>query len=412
MDTFNLYFRFISFDHTLTMLMRKHHYSLFLCLSIVFIILLQACSKEGDTEDRTPSVTSIFPTSGWRGDTITVYGKNFTADISQLDIKVNGKSLFIISLSSDSIKVKVPSKLGSGPLRVSFGGNTYTGPEFTYNYRATVTTIAGTGATGSNDGNGSNATFKAPWGMAIDAIGNIYVADGYNRRIRKISWTDYTVSSILIDNTLNFYTPYNIAIDKANNIYVTDFNNHILKIGANGVQSVIYNDPNLVGAGIAVDANNNLFVSNNTKHHILKMTTDGNNATVFASPIVTPRNIIFDKDGAMYVGSVGVNKISSTGSISVVATDPQFQGWEIAVDTAGNFYAADYFNNRIRKIDKKGIATTIAGSGTAADIDGIGTAASFNGPRGIVIDAEGNLYVTTYIDANNSGNKVRKISFD
>jgi DNA-binding beta-propeller fold protein YncE len=114
----------------------------------------------------------------------------------------------------------------------------------------------------------------------------------------------------------------------------------------------------------------------------------------------------------MYVGSVGVNKISSTGSISVVATDPQFQGWEIAVDTAGNFYAADYFNNRIRKIDKKGIATTIAGSGTAADIDGIGTAASFNGPRGIVIDAEGNLYVTTYIDANNSGNKVRKISFD
>jgi sugar lactone lactonase YvrE len=388
--------------------MRRHCYFLLSNLCFAFIIFLQSCSK-GD--DNTPSVTSIFPTSGWEGDTVTVYGKNFTGDVSLLDVKVNGKQLTIIQSSPDSIKVKVPGKLGSGPLQVSFGGATYIGPEFTYTYRPTVTTLAGTGAAGLNDGNGSNAEFWAPWGMAMDAFGNIYVADVYNVRIRKISVPDYTVSTIPITAS-PFYTPYNLAVDKANNIYVTDFNNHILKIAASGKQSVIYNDANLVGAGIAVDANNNLFVANNTKHLILKMTTEGANAATFASPIITPRNIFFGKDGTMYVSSVGINKVSTTGSISLVATDPGFQGWETAIDTAGNFYSADYFGNRIRKIDKKGIVTTIAGNGTAADVDGIGIAASFNGPRGIIIDEEGNLFVTTYIDANNSGNKVRKISFD
>ena len=81
------------------------------------------------------------------------------------------------------------------------------------------------------------------------------------------------------------------------------------------------------------------------------------------------------------------------------------------MDTAGNFYIADHFKNRIRKITPLGNVTTIAGNGIAADIDGIGTEASFDGPQGIAIDAAGNLYVTTYNYDSNTGNKVRKISF-
>jgi DNA-binding beta-propeller fold protein YncE len=102
----------------------------------------------------------------------------------------------------------------------------------------------------------------------------------------------------------------------------------------------------------------------------------------------------------------------TTGIASALATDPQFQGWEIAADTSGNFYLADHFSNRIRKIDKKGNVSTIAGNGTPADIDGIGLEASFNGPQGIAIDADGNLYITTYNYDTGGGNKVRKITFE
>jgi sugar lactone lactonase YvrE len=264
---------------------------------------------------------------------------------------------------------------------------------------------------GSSDGDKNSSSFNCPWGLAADANGNIYVADVYNRLIRKITLPGYSVSTIPI-GTLDFYSPYNIAFDKANNMYVTDFNKHIMKIAADGIKSVIYYNADMVGAGIAVDANNNLFVSDNTKGTITKLTTDGKNPTPYTSGIVTPRNIIFAKDGSMYVASTGISKVSSTGNIAVVVPDQQFQGWEIAIDTAGNFYDADHFNNRIRKIDKKGNVTTIAGNDIAADIDGIGQAASFDGPQGIIIDAEGNLYVTTYNYSKATGNKVRKISFD
>ena len=83
----------------------------------------------------------------------------------------------------------------------------------------------------------------------------------------------------------------------------------------------------------------------------------------------------------------------------------------MAKDTSGNIYLADHFKNRIRKIDPSGNVTTIAGSGNAADIDGIGLDASFDGPQGITMDAFGNLYITTFNYNTNTGNRVRKVSF-
>ena len=107
-----------------------------------------------------------------------------------------------------------------------------------------------------------------------------------------------------------------------------------------------------------------------------------------------------------------VYRISATGVASPAGNDPEFQGWEIAADTSGNFYLADHFSNRIRKIDNSGNVSTIAGNGVAADTDGIRLDASFNGPQGITIDAAGNLYVTTFNYNTNGGNKVRKITFE
>ena len=175
--------------------------------------------------------------------------------------------------------------------------------------------------------------------------------------------------------------------------------------------SVIFVDPQPL-AGIGLGPDKKLYISNNTSGQLLRVDTNGQNRTVFSSGMVTPRNIIFDKDGKMYVAGVGIYKVESNGSFSQVMSNPsQFHGWEVAIDTLGNFYEADHFNNLVRKIDKNGTITVIAGSGAPSDIDGIGTQASFDGPMGIAIDKEGSLYITTYNFSSGLGNKVRKISF-
>jgi hypothetical protein len=242
------------------------------------------------------------------------------------------------------------------------------------------------------------------------------VADSYNRLIRKIAATDYSVSSYTIPvllGTDNFYSPYNITVDKVtNDIYMTDFNEHLMRRDAAGNMSVIYSaEMPLTGIAIAPDRKN-LFISNNTKGTIMKTDMDGKNASVFTSGLITPRNIIFNSQGKMYVAAYPgpIYEIGNTGTATIAAGQGGFKGWEIATDTLGNFFLADHFDNSIKMVDLSGKMFTIAGSGTAADIDGIGLEASFNGPMGITIDSKGNLFVTTYNFDTKGGNRVRKIT--
>jgi hypothetical protein len=279
--------------------------------------------------------------------------------------------------------------------------------------------VAGTGTAGTGDGPGGQASFYCPWGIVADLNGDLYIADTYNRLIRKISAADSTVSTIPIPvmiGSSTFYSPYNIALDlKTHDLYLTDFNTHVMQVTPDGSYSVIYTGimPN---TGIGIGPDGDLYVSNNTLGLIKRMDESGQDTTVFASGITTPRNIIFDPAGNLYVPAYFsesvIYQITQAGQVSIIAKDPDFQGWEIARDTAGNFYEADHFANVIRKIESKtGNISIIAGSGSAADVDGIGLQASFNGPQGLTIDSQGNLYVTTYNYNTNGGNKVRKITF-
>lgn len=107
--------------------------------------------------------------------------------------------------------------------------------------------------------------------------------------------------------------------------------------------------------------------------------------------------------------SAAIFQVLTSGITIPIYDDRSFSGWEIAVDQAGNFYEADHFNNVIKMIDKSGKINTIAGNGNAADMDGVGLLASFNGPQGLAIDADGNLYVSTYNYTTGGGNKIRKV---
>ena len=266
-----------------------------------------------------------------------------------------------------------------------------------------VSTFAGSGLRGSTDAIGTAASFNYPKAVAVDVDGNVYVADNGNNKIRKISPTK--VVSTFAGSGLNgsyddlgtaasFNSPLGIAVDAAGNVYVADtFNHKIRKISPAGEVTTFAGNGSTGstdGMGtaasfsypysIAVDGGGNLYVSDGHNHKIRKISPAGA-VTTFA-------------------GS------GAAGSTNGIGTAARFNfPYGIAVDGSGNVYVCDSGNNKIRKISPAGAVTTFAGSGTAGSVDGIGTAASFNNPSGITVDQSSNLYVTDY-----GNQKVRKIS--
>ena len=261
-----------------------------------------------------------------------------------------------------------------------------------------VTTLAGA-TKGYADGTGAAAQFNDPWGIAVDTAGNVYVADSGNNRIRKVSFTG--VVTTLAGSTLGyadgsgataqFSSPDGVAVDAAGNIYVADRNNNrIRKVSPTGVVTtlagLIFGYADGTGAdsqfknleGVAVDAAGNCYVADYGNNRIRK---------------VSPTGVVTTLAGAT-VGYADGTGIAAQFSAPL----------GVAVDAAGNVYVADYGNNRIRKVSPKGEVTTLAGS-TAGYADGTGAAAQFDGPTGVALDAAGNVYVA---DVNN--HRIRKIT--
>lgn len=315
---------------------------------------------------------------------------------------------------------------------------------------AQVSTFAGNGAPGFANGTGTAASFNAPTGVATDASGNIYVADASNSSIRKI--TPGGVVTTLAGNgvlgyqdgpgaTAQFYSPSGLAVDAAGNVYVADRGNHLIrKITASGVVSTLagsgsvnYNDGTGAAASfntptaVALDASGaNLYVADLGNNLIRKVTTAtgavstiaGSRTQGFKNGISTeanfnkPSGIALDAAGNIYVAEAGSNvirKITSDFLVNVYvggpgATTVVAAPTSLAFDAAGNMYITDR-NGRILKINTQKQLTVLAGtSGTNGSTNGSGSTALFNGPSGIAADAQGNVYVA---DAGN--NLIRKV---
>jgi len=316
-----------------------------------------------------------------------------------------------------------------------------------------VTTIAGDGVPGLVDGLALKARFKSPMDIAVSPDGKIYVADAFNSCIRKIE--NGQVSTFVGNGSANitdgksfrarFKIPSRLALDVNGNLYTLDAADpRIRKITPAaevstyaGVDKIGFRDGEASNAqfgqsfGIASDPAGNIYVADSQNNRIRKISFDRKVITLAGTGIQGNVNgkgdiaqfyfatgIIVDELGNLFVSDINrIRKISPTGVVSTFAGSDisgheDGKKWvarfsqieDLAIDGRGNIYLTD--ENRIRKITAQGVVSTIAGS-TAGYKDGDATTAKFDGPQGLAIDKQGNIFVA---DFNN--NRIRKISFE
>jgi sugar lactone lactonase YvrE len=316
---------------------------------------------------------------------------------------------------------------------------------------------------GSTDGTGADARFAIPSGVAVDAVGNVFVADPANGTIRKITpaavVTTFagtaSVTGGKVDGTgaeARFYYPQGVAVDGAGNVFVADTRNHTIRmITPASVVTTLAGSGGAEGStdgtgtearfsrpqGVAVDGAGNLFVAdsgNNTIRMITPasvVTTLSGNAgwTSYldgagtAALFDTPTGVAVDAAGSLFVAdsqSHTIRKVSPAGAVTTLAGTGSWTGTAdgtgaaarfnhpggAAVDGAGNLFVADSGNHAIRKITPEGVVTTFAGmTGVMGFADGTGADARFYGPTDVDVDASGNLFVADY-----GNHLVRKIS--
>ena len=352
----------------------------------------------------------------------------------------------------------------------------FAAPDYSIPYA--FTTYAGTASIGSVDGAGGGARFNGPYAVAADTAGNLYVADNWNRTIRKITPTG-VVSTLAgtpgsygagdgPGNIALFGNPWGIAVDAAGNVYVADaFFNTIRKITPTGFVSTLAGAPFLSGStdgigsaalfnvpsGVAVDTVGNVYVTDSGNSTIRKITPAGVVTTLAGQPgfhgwnpldgpmpsldgtgsaarFISLHGLTADAAGNLYATDENtIRKITPSGVVTTFAGTAGSSNWGsadgtgsaarfnapygVSADAAGNLYVADTWNNTVRKITSVGAVTTIAGlaagyppaAGSAGATDGAGSVARFNFPQSISTDAAGNLYV-----ADTHNNTIRKIT--
>ena len=295
------------------------------------------------------------------------------------------------------------------------GQSSYATPE-------TFITIAGTAKlSGSADGTNGGAQFTWPEGVAVDAHGNVFVADDFANTIRKAApaGTNWVVTTIAgtagnygsangTNGVAQFDEPVALAVDIHSNLFIADFGNNIIRkitpLGTNWVVKTIAGTANSVGGSadgtngfaqfngptaLAVDTHSNLFVTDSFNNTLRKISPVGTNWVVTTI--------------AGTASSVGGSADGTNGA----AQFDQPSG--VALDSSGNLFLTDTINSTIRRITLAGtnwVVTTIAGrTESSGSTDGTNLVAQFDEPSGITVDSADNLYV-----ADTFNDTIRKVS--
>jgi hypothetical protein len=338
----------------------------------------------------------------------------------------------------------------------------------------TTTTVAGTGQEGfSGDGGpATQARLRLPWDVAVDPAGNILVADSDNNRMRRVS-PDGMIATVVgtgpvsqgsfsgdggraTEATLNF--PRTMALDRTGNLFIGDgYNHRVRKVSPAGIITTVAGNGRAgfsgdggpatearlnTPVGLVADTAGNLFFVDAYNHRIRKVSPEGIISTVAGSGptgysqgvsagdggpatearLNGPTGLALDRSGNLFIAETGdyftaskrgyrIRKVSAAGIITTVAGSDQ-KGYAgdggpatqarleaplgVAVDSAGNLFISDNGNYRVRKVDPNGIISTVAGTGKQryAGDGGLATATGLAGPIGLAVDAVGNLLFT------------------
>lgn len=266
----------------------------------------------------------------------------------------------------------------------------------------TVTTIAGSlpAPAGGDNIQATSSPLFDPYGIAVDSLGDVYIGDALDNRIRKVSSAG--IITTVAGGRLDEYTgdngpatsaqignPFGISVDSANNIYVSQgFGIVVRRIASSGTITTV--------AGGAIG-----------------LSGDGGPAT--AAALNYALDAVADAGGNLYISDINNNRIrrvDSTGTITTFAgtgeaafggdngpaRSAQLYGpQQLALDRGGNLYVADRFNCRIRKITPSGTITTVAGNGFGGltGDGGLATDAQIGFPTGVAVDSSGNLFIAT-----------------
>ena len=279
-----------------------------------------------------------------------------------------------------------------------------------------ITTVAGARAAGYSGASGPASTSELadPLSIAVDRLNNIYVADSSNNAIRKINGQSGQITTLAGNNPLS--SPVAVAIASTGMLsgdeFIADtYDNEIDEIDTTGKETVVAGNgtagDTAVGGGIAisaeldlpegiaVDGHGNLFIADTGNNLIREVNLSSGLITTIAGN-----------------GTTGYTEISGAPPTADELNHPT----GVALDDLGNLFIADTGNNVIRKIAPApggfasgGTMTTFAGDynngiGGYSGEGGLATKAKLNGPQGIAIDSDGNVFI-----ADSDNNRIREV---
>jgi uncharacterized protein (TIGR03437 family) len=322
----------------------------------------------------------------------------------------------------------------------------------------TISTVAGNGTAGytGDAGAATSAELNGGYGVALDAAGNLYIADENNNVVRKVTPAG-VISTFAGNGTAGYsgdggaatsaelYTPQGVAFDASGNLYIADTGNCVIrKVNTAGTISTAVGNgtPGYEGDGglgtaaelytpsvVYFDSAGDMYIAD-TGNDVIRMVSAvdgdigtvagalvpagyGDGGTAITAQLINPEGIVLDTAGNLYIGDGGDNRVrivNTAGIIETFAGIP-FPGYSgdggqalqaqlsnpkgLAMDSAGNLYITDSRNNAIRRVAPNGIITTIAGTGAAgySGDGGAATSAELNTPTAIALGPGGTIYI-------------------
>ena len=339
-----------------------------------------------------------------------------------------------------------------------------------------LTTVAGTGSASfaGDGGAATSAHLRGPAGLAVDGLGNVYIADRLNHRVRRVDGTTGTITTVVgsgpagslgsfagdlgLATSARLNLPSDVAVDGLGNLYVADTGNHRLRrvdtttgiittVAGAGADCFNADDPLggcqlIAPLGVVADGAGTVYIADTNQHRVRKLEVaarilstvagtgtaahagDGGPAT--AAALSAPAAVALDGAGHLYIADDGNHRVrrveAATGIITTYAGSSSFgffgdggsatsarlrEPMGVVGAPGGDLYVADTANHRIRRVEVgTGTITTVAGNGNSSFLGdgGAATSAALSTPNGLDVDPAGAVYL-----AEESSNRVRKI---